>query len=91
MKSVKLHPAKQWHTNAEATWKGLPSLPLTCTKSADGAATLMSVWRCGLWARIRFLFDGRINLLMLANEEHPPVIVTIGEELKRLEPKELQS
>ena len=84
MMSVPLKPSKEWHSNCEATLPGTKPLPMTYTKSADGADTLVTVWRCDWWTRIRFLFDGRINLLVLSKEQHPPVMITLGEEIHKL-------
>lgn len=78
MKVVILGPKKEWHTNSALKgFRDVPDLPVTTFHFNDGNA-VASIWRVGWWGRLKFLFDGRINLVVQGST-HPPVSVSIGE------------
>lgn len=78
MKLVTLGPRKSGHTNSLLRgYDGVPDLPTT-TFVFEEQGYVASLWRVSLWDRIRFVFDGRINLVAMG-KTHPPISVSIGE------------
>ena len=69
-------PVRNEHTNG--TLKAPPGsqdvhdLPVTFTNVG-----VASQWSCSLWARIKFLFHGKI-IFMSSSNTHPPVYFVIG-------------
>lgn len=78
MKNVELSPFTSKHVNG--TLKGyddIPDLPITNVIYSDDIRAVVSVWKAPVWARLKFLFDGRVNL-SVRGETHPPVSVSLG-------------
>jgi hypothetical protein len=72
-------PRKDYHTNGvlkapPGKENEIHDLPVTFTNVG-----IASVWSCSLWARVKFLFHGRIIFLALTNN-HPPINLVIGTE-----------
>lgn len=69
-------PVKNRHTNgtlkAPPNSEGVLDLPVTFTNVG-----VASQWTCSLWARIKFLFHGKI-IFMSSSNSHPPVYFVIG-------------
>jgi hypothetical protein len=69
-------PVKSEHTNgvlkAPAGSEDVLDLPVIFTN--QGVA---SEWSCSMWARIKFLFHGKI-IFMSQSNSHPPVYFVIG-------------
>jgi hypothetical protein len=83
MKVVQLNPITEWHTDSNLTGPpGVAVLPITRTL-VQNAPAVASVWRVSVWDRIKFLFDGRVNL-MVQGRTHPPLSVSIGEAFERV-------
>ncbi len=78
MKVVILGPKKEWHTNSALKgFADIPDLPVT-TFHFDAKNAVASIWKVDWLDRLKFLFDGRINLVVMG-QTHPPVSVSIGE------------
>ena len=78
MKLVTLGPTKEHHTNSGLKgYADIPDLPTTVFNFEE-QNYVASIWRVSWWDRIKFLFDGRINLVVMG-KTHPPVSVSIGE------------
>ena len=69
-------PVKSAHTNgllkAPAGSEDVLDLPVIFTN--QGVA---SEWSCSFWARVKFLFHGKI-IFMSQSNSHPPVFFVIG-------------
>lgn len=70
-------PVKDYHTNGllkapPGQESEVNDLPVTFTNIG-----VASVWSCSLWARIKFLFHGKIIFVSHSNT-HPPVQFVIG-------------
>lgn len=69
-------PVKSKHSNgvlrAPPGSKDVHDLPVVFTNVGVG-----SEWTCSLWARIKFLFHGKITFMSQSNS-HPPVYFVIG-------------
>lgn len=70
-------PIKDYHTNG--VLKAPPGqenevndLPVTFTNVG-----VASVWSCSFWARLKFLFHGKI-IFVSQSRSHPPVYFVIG-------------
>lgn len=86
MKFVELKPSNEWHTSGVLKGgPGIPDLPMTRVKYADGTIAIASVWRVSFWNRIKFIFDGRIYF-MAYGETHPPVCIGVGDFLPKQGP-----
>lgn len=84
MKEVSAKPIAQPHNNCTLKGYGdVADLPTTKVVYADHQAAVVSVWAVSFWSRLRWLFDGRINLIVYGNT-HAPVAVTIGQTLPEL-------
>lgn len=79
-----MHPVTEWHTNTALKGYGdIPDLPIT--KLDD--ESLASVWyQPSIWARIIFLFTGKITMSCLGYT-HPPVGLHHGDYIVRKETK----
>ena len=85
MNNHELEPIKTNHTNASLSGKNfddVADLPITRIGNSgleqekwDG---VLSVWMVPFWARLKFLFDGRVNLVCIGKTQ-PPIAVTVGD------------
>lgn len=70
-------PIKDYHTNGvlkapPGQEEEVNDLPVTFTNVG-----VASVWSCSFWARLRFLFHGKIIFLAMGRS-HPPMNLVIG-------------
>ena len=74
-----LKPIETWHqTNNYVGTGDIKPLPVTRHDDEDGTS-LNSIWKLpSLWARIKFLFDGKITLRVYGGQQ-PPVAVVRGD------------
>jgi hypothetical protein len=78
MKNVELRPVVVKHTNGSLKgFDDIPDLPITNVFYSDNIRGVVSVWKASLWARIKFLFDGRVNL-SVHGTTHPPANISLG-------------
>lgn len=78
MQNTQGKPVREPH--AQWTLKGyddIPDLPVTHVEYPDGSHFVVSVWKFGWRDRLRWLFDGRVNMHCMG-KTHPPVSITIG-------------
>ncbi len=80
MKCVEAVPVKAAHSNQVLKGFGddVADLHVTHVQYTDHTCAVVSVWRVGIWARIKFLFDGRINAA-LYGKTHAPLSITLGD------------
>lgn len=74
-----LKPIERWHrTNIYLGGEGIKPLPVTRVEDENGI-TLNSIWELpSFWARLKFLFDGRITL-RIYGPTLPPVSLIRGD------------
>lgn len=79
MKNKELRPIQQPHSNFKLLGDSKDVADLHCTKLryTDGIEAILSVWYMPLWTRIKFLFDGRVNLSVFG-KTHPPANISVG-------------
>jgi len=83
MKNLILSPTEQWHNNSILTGEtGVHDLHVT---RMGPQKRVLSVWKVPFWARLRFIFDGRVNFVAMGHN-HAPISITIGEYFNK--PKE---
>lgn len=78
-------PIKDWHTNSNLSGKNFDNvgdLPITLCNEG-GQDRIASVWTCGFWGRIKFLFNGKINFICFGRT-HPPITISIGEAFEKV-------
>jgi hypothetical protein len=80
MKRYDLRPSKEKHSNLTLLGDGskVDDMHVTKVLYSDGVLSLISTWRVPFWRRLKFLFDGRIQVAVLS-EKHPPISVMIGD------------
>lgn len=76
MKYDELRPIRDWHTN-HLLIGGDEDLPAT-RLSFDSREGVLSVWKASLWARIKFLFHGKVNFVC-KGPTHPPISIVLGD------------
>lgn len=79
MKTVSAVPIKTAHSNAMLRgFDDVVDLHVTRVQYSDGREATVSVWKVGFWSRLKFIFDGRINFICMA-DTHPPIAIAIGD------------
>jgi len=80
MKHMMLTPSKEPHNNAKLLGgENAVDLHITKYNYEDGSEAFLSVWRIkSFWQRLKFLFDGRINLAIMGKTA-PPMFISVGE------------
>ena len=79
LKAVKFPEADGKYVGQEGS--GIVDLP-TLSSTVDGLPAILSCWQLGFWARVRFLFTGRVWLCALGTM-HPPVALFMGNPFER--------
>ncbi len=80
MKAVNLKPVKQHHTNTKLLGPGdVADLPITRVQYPEGDRYVISVWKASFTDRVKFLFDGRVNLRCMG-QTHPPGSIGLGRQ-----------
>ncbi len=79
MKVVEARPIRlPWMISTLKGFADIPDLPIGKVVFVGGEEAVVSVWQASLWARIKFLFGGKINLVV-SSPTHPPVSICIGD------------
>lgn len=80
-----LEPTKEWHSKDILKGQGdVTDLAITRLRFDDNVMPhgVMSVWKAPFWARLKFLFSGKVNFVSMS-VTHPPIHLSIGEYITK--------
>lgn len=84
MDFVQMYPVEEWHSNGVSATDD-PDYNIPVSYYPNSFEGVHSVWKCkSVWARVKFLFSGKVSFVT-DTKTHPPVIVGLGEYLKKAE------